>query len=396
MTAKRIGYFSVLDFNLYRSRLKLMQTLRAQGMDVIVVTPEGPYAERFREAGIEFVPYPLNRKTFNPFIARRQIRELTALFRELRLDVVHTYTLRPNVYGALASRDAHIPTTISTVSGLGSLYSEKAGAKAAFLRRWVDWFTRNALRRNTCVIFQNRDDMKYYIDRRICTTDQARLICSSGVDIAEFSTDSVQQKDVAALREEWGLTAELPVVTMVTRFVVQKGIWEFIAVAEALLGRAQFVLVGDSDPGNPSAIPRSQIQPFIDRGIIIAPGRQHNIPAWLAASDIYVYPSFYREGVPRTVLEAMAMELPIVTTDSPGCREPVRHEENGFLVATQDVPDLKERVQELLNDETLRLQMGARSREIIVAQFSAEAILKQHLALYGELGVASQGEGRAS
>ena len=387
MTTKRIGYFSVLDFNLYRSRLKLMQVLREEGLEVFVITPEGPYAQHFREAGVEFVPYPLNRTTFNPWIARRQARDIAALFRELKLDAVHTFTLRPNVYGSLASRRVRIPTTISTVSGLGSLYSEDAGFKARFLRRIIDWITRRALKHSSCVIFQNRDDMQYYIDRRICSSSQAKLICSSGVDTSVFAKDSVSQDDLDALRGEWGITGRLPVVTMVTRFVTQKGISEFIAVAEALSGRAQFVLVGESDLGNPNAIPLSQIQRFIDSGVIIAPGRQDNIPEWLAVSDIYMYPSYYREGVPRTVLEAMAMELPIVTTDSPGCREPVCHEENGYLVATRDVPDLKKRVLELLNDKALRHRMGQRSREIIVEQFSAEAILDQYLALYAELGI---------
>lgn len=391
MTAKRIGYLSVLDFNLHRSRLKLMQVLRKAGMEVFVITPEGRYAQHFREAGMQFVPYPLDRTTFNPWIARRQIREITALFRELQLDVVHTFTLRPNVYGALASRNAHVPTTISTVSGLGSLYSENAGVKATLLRKGVDWFTRNALRHSACVIFQNRDDRQYYIDRNICSTSQARLICSSGVDVTTFSRDNVSQEDLFSLREKWNIACKRPVVTMVTRFVVQKGIWEFIAVAETLADRAQFVLVGDSDPGNPNTIPRSQIQPFVDHSIIIAPGHQDNIPAWLALSDIYLYPSYYREGVPRTVLEAMAMELPIVTTDSPGCREPVRHEENGYLVTTRNVADLKKRVQGLLDDEALRQRMGARSREIILARFSAEAILRQYLTLYTELGIIQGG-----
>lgn len=395
MTARRIGYLSVLDFNLYRSGLKLMQVLQQAGMEVVVITPEGPYSHLFLEAGIEFVPYPLNRTTFNPWIAWRQIRNIKALFRELKLDVVHTFTLRPNVYGALASRSLRILATINTVSGLGSLYSEDAGFKARFLRRIIDWITRRALKYSSCVIFQNRDDMQYYIDRRICTSSQARLICSSGVDTSAFSRDSVSQDDLDALRGEWDITGRLPVVTMVTRFVTQKGIWEFIAVAEELSGRAQFVLVGEPDPGNPNTIPLSQIQRFVESGIIIAPGRQDNIPEWLAISDIYVYPSYYREGVPRTVLEAMAMELPIVTTDSPGCREPVRHEENGYLVATRDVPDLKKRVQELLDDEALRQQMGAKSREIILAQFTAEAVLRQYLTLYSESGIIQPGGLRA-
>ena len=389
MTAQRIGYLSVLDFNLYNSRLNHMKALQEMGLEVVVITPAGPYSHFFSEAGIEFVPYPLNRTTFNPWTAWRQTREITALFQELRLDAVHTFTLRPNVYGAFAGHSARVPTMISTVSGLGSLYSEDAGFKAKFLRGIIDWITRKALKHSSCVVFQNRDDLQYYLDKRICTAAQARLICSSGVETDTFSRDSISQDNLNALRGEWGITDKLPVVTMVARFVAQKGLREFIAVAEALSGRAQFVLVGEPDPGNPNAVPLSEIQQFVESGVIIAPGRQDNISEWLALSDIYVYPSYYREGVPRTVLEAMAMELPIVTTDSPGCREPIQHGENGYLVATRDVSDLTKRVLELLDDASLRHRMGQRSREIVVEQFSAEAILAQHLDLYAELGIIS-------
>ncbi len=383
----RIGLLSILDFNLYRSRLELMRILQRRGAAVFAITPEGDYSGLLRAESFTFVPFPLNRTTFSPLKVRRQVRQLAVLFRELELDAVHTFTLRANAYGSLAARRAGVSTIVNTVSGLGSLYSIDAGIRAAVLRQGIDWISRIALRGSQRVIFQNHDDMSYYIDRKICTPSQATLILSSGVDTAAFSRLRVKQGEIQSIRDRWGITTETPVVTMVARLVAQKGVYEFINLARALAEQAQFILVGSADPGNPDAIDPSIVESASRDGTLIAPGRQDNIPVWMALSDIYVYPSYYREGVPRTVLEAMAMELPIVTTDSPGCREPVLDGDNGFLFTPRDSANLRRHVEELLVDEDLRQRMGRRSREIALARFSAPAVLRQYLDLYAQLGL---------
>lgn len=384
MQGVKIAFFSHLDFNLYRFRLPLMKRLIAEGARVYAIASQGRVAKCFQEHGVEFLPFEIDRNSFNPFVSLSTINKLSALLKKIRPDILHTFTLRPNAYGALAGKRAGVPIILCTVTGLGSLYAEGIGLKLKTARVAVNLVTRFALRAASAVIFQNPDDLRYYLNHRLCRPGQAHLILSSGVDVQEFSPEKVLPERREELRQRWGIAPDEIVVTMVARLVAPKGVKEFLQAAEQLKSRARFVLIGEPDPGNPASLSWEELGAYVEQGAVLAPGRQENIPEWLAISDIYVLPS-YREGVPRTVLEAMAMGLPIVTTDVPGCRETVIEGQNGFLVPPRDVQALVRALQLLIDSFELRQRMGRRSRELAVERFSSEKITAEYVDLYRRL-----------
>ncbi|MBI1730862.1 glycosyltransferase family 4 protein [Candidatus Acetothermia bacterium] len=381
---KRFAFFSHLDFNLYRFRLALMQELITQGAQVLAISPSGEYSSLFKQHRIEFVPFDFDRLSFNPIAVLGVMDRLTQLLHKLRPNLLHTFTLRPNAYGGIAGQHARVPVIVSTVTGLGSLYSDNFGFRGAVARVGVNNLTRRALSRASAVIFQNPDDQKFYLDKRLCRSEQTRLIIGSGVDVNLFSPQAVSEERKAQLRKEWRLAPDEIVVTMVARLLASKGVYEFLQAGVRMRNRARFVLIGDPDPGNPSTLTVESLRPYISQGNLIAPGYQENIPEWLAISDIYALPS-YGEGLPRTVLEAMAMELPVITTDVPGCRETVNDGENGYLIPPRNSEALAQALERLTGNPKLRQTMGKRSREIVESRFSNCVILEQYLNLYKNL-----------
>ncbi len=380
----RFAFFSHLDFNLYRFRLPLMQELISQGAHVLAIAPPGEFSGSFIKNNVDFVPFEIDRMSFNPLAVRKTIHKLTCLLIRLQPDLLHTFTLRPNAYGGIAGRRAGVPVIISTVTGLGSLYAEGLGVKGAVARWGINGLTRTALSKVSAVVFQNPDDFNYYLGKKLCRPDQAKLIIGSGVDIDSFSAGRISQEQRDQLRRRLGIAQSEIVVTMIARLLIPKGVREFVAAAEHLSHRAKFILIGDSDPGNPSTLALESLKSSIKKGALILPGHQENISEWLAISDIYALPS-YREGLPRTVLEAMAMGLPVITTDAPGCRETVMHEENGLLIPPRQVEPLIQALERMINSPKERQRMGRRSREIAEQRFSHRVIFQQYLDLYQEL-----------
>ena len=383
LAAERFIFFSQHDFNLYRFRLPVMQALVERGAKVWAVSPPGEYSPHFREHGIEFVPITLDRKTFNPLKAWVTISQLAQMLRALRPDVLHTSTLRPNAYGALAGWLAKVPVIVGTVEGLGTLYTNH-DLKTRLARWGVEQVTRLTLKAADAIVFLNPHDREYYVSHRLCRPGQARLIVSAGVDVKTFSPDRFSPEERAMLRRRWGIPSDAVVVTMIARLIVPKGIREFLWAAERLNGRACFVLIGEPDPGNPDSLRWDDIQDHIRRGIVLAPGWQKDVVPWLAVTDVFVLPS-YREGTPVTVLEAMAMGLPVVATDVPGCREAVIQGETGFLVPPRDVERLTQAIRQLIEDPDLRRRMGGAGRTRAVERFAVERIVEQYLDLYAEL-----------
>jgi N,N'-diacetylbacillosaminyl-diphospho-undecaprenol alpha-1,3-N-acetylgalactosaminyltransferase len=384
LNRKRFAFFSQHDFNLYRFRMPVMQALRERGAQVWAICPSGEYSPHFREHGIEFVPISLDRKTFNPLRAWATVNRLRSILRELRPDVLHTSTLRPNVYGALAGWLAGVPVVVCTVTGLGTLYTSH-DLKTHFLRWGVEQVTRLALRVADAVIFQNPDDQHYYLIRKLCRPEQSWLVVSSGIDVRAFSPDRFSLEERQRLRQERGFSPDAVVVTMIARLIAPKGVREFLQAAERLNGKARFVLIGEPDPGNFDSLTWEEIQAYVRRGLVLAPGWQNDVLPWLAITDVFVLPSYYREGIPVTVLEAMAMGLPVVATDVPGCREAVVAGETGFLVPPRNVDELVGAIQKLVEDPALRRRMGQAGRARVVQHFAVERIVEQYLELYTEV-----------
>jgi len=367
----KIILFANTDWYLYNFRLALAQALREQGYQVVLLSPDGPYASRLKKLGFHWVCFPFARRGLNPIVEGLTILRLVQLYRREAPDIVHHFTVKCVLYGSLASRLASIHATVNTVTGLGYIFTEGRGLRRG-LRGLVKLFYRIVLRR-TYVIFQNPDDQAIFLQNGLVDAGCVALIRGSGVDILRFSPRP----------EEEGL----PVVILPARLLWDKGVAEFVQAAHLLRAegiQARFALVGDSDSENPSSVPLAQIQEWEREAVIEWWGWVEDMAEAYAKAHIVCLPS-YREGLPKTLIEAAACSRPIVASDVPGCREVVRHGTNGLLVPSHDPFALADAVRLLVKNPSLRQKMGTRGRDIAVKEFSTAQIISQTLAVYQSL-----------
>ena len=382
----RVAFLSHLDMNLYLFRLPWMKKLREMGFEVFALVPEGEYSDRLRRNGFQVISYGIDRRSLNPLKESRTIGELYRIFKKQNFDILHTFTYKPNLYGTLAGRRAGIPIIINTITGLGHVYTTCGTSDKKRLKKWIyTAFYRYSLNMADYVIFQNTDDLKllskYVSNKKV----KLRLIRGSGVDTVYFSSSSVDVEKVEKLRDELGLTGEEKVVTMIARMYWGKGIKEYVEAANKILGERDdvcFLVVGWRDKGNPDTIPESFIRKYSTEKLRFL-GKRDEIREILYITDIYVLPS-YREGLSRTILEAMSMQKPVVTTDAPGCKDLVKDGINGFLVPVGDSHALKKAISNLIGDAGLRKKMGEAGRKRVVKEFSVDVILGELERLYSE------------
>jgi len=383
----KIAFLSHVDFNLYLFRLPVMVKLVEEGWEIYAICPKGRVSERFKDFGIKHIAYDVERKSLNPFKEIKTIYNLYKVLKPLDLDILHTFTSKPNIYGTLAGRLARVPIIINLVEGLGSLYIEN-NFKARLVRNIMELLYSFAFRLADKVIVINPDDMNYFIDKRILPSQKAILIKGVGIDTEDFSRANVNKNSVKDLRIELNIDKDQVVVLMVARLLVHKGVLEYLKSAEALKqkynNKVEFLLVGDFDLGNPYNISNEILQDFVSRGIVKFLGWRDDIKELLALCDIFVLPS-YREGIPRTLLEAASMGKPIVTTNTIGCKEVVENGKNGFLVPIKDYISLAKSIEILVNNEDIRRAFGEYSREKVIREFEIRKVVEQYLKLYNDL-----------
>ena len=357
----------------YSYRIEMARAARDTGFDVHIACPPGKAVELLLNEGFTFHPIPMTRSGVMPWKELGTIVALFRLYRKLRPDLVHHLRLKPVLYGGLAAYGARVPAVVGLLTGLGYVFTAETG-KAAVLRKLVTLSCKVAFRRgNQRVIFQNPDDRFIFVESQILPAHKTVLIKGSGVDV----------KTYVPTPEPDGV----PVVLLAARMLRDKGVVEFVEAARSLRNagvRARFVLVGETDPGNPTAISIEQLRQWADSGDIEWWGLRDNMHEVLAQSHIVCLPSL-REGVPKVLIEAAACGRAIVTTDAPGCREIVRPGENGLLVPVRDGRALAEALQLLIENADLRASMGLRGREIAVEEFSVERVVNETLGVYQEL-----------
>lgn len=366
--------YVVNDANFFLShRLPLALAAQNEGFDIHVATPLSDDVEKIRRGGFIFHPIPLTRRGAHLGEEMESMMALYRLYRKIKPDLLHLVTIKPVLYGGIAARLAGVPAVVSAITGLGYVFIAR-GFKAFLLRTIVKRAYRFALgHSNGRVIFQNPDDRSSFSISKLVDTGQTVLIKGSGVDMTQFSP--VPEPPSA------------PLVVFASRMLWDKGVGEFVDAARRLCNmgiKAHFVLVGDTDSGNPAAVPKSQLERWQQSGVLEWWGPQIEMSLVFAKAHIVCLPS-YREGLPKVLIEAAASGLPIVTTDVPGCREIVRHGENGLLVPVRDVSALVEAIQSLVEDAELRRRLGAKGREIAVAEFSIERVVSETLNVYRQL-----------
>jgi len=361
------GFLSHLDLNLWLFRLPIMQALIARGHNVYAICPHGDKSSDFTTHGVIHIPYSIERSSLNPLKELRAIQHIYHAIKPLKLDILHTFTAKPNIYGTIAGRAAKIPKIINLVEGLGSFYLEN-DLKSRLVRTIIESLYAQVFRLSNTVMFVNHDDPAYLIRKKIVPPHKVVIINGVGID-----TNAWQPLPKT---DEWIR------VTMIARALKHKGLFEFIHAAQLLAKtypEVSFQLVGSPDAGNRFSVTESFL---FHQGSLHYLGHQDNIRHILSQSTIFVLPS-YREGLPRTTLEAMSMELPVVTTDVVGCRETVEEGVNGFIVPSHDGVALAQAIEKLLLNSALREKMGKAGREKAIKEFDIGTIVEHHLHVYG-------------
>ena len=379
------------DWYFVSHRLWLARRAIEAGYDVTVVTRVTNHGREICDAGCEVIPLDWRRRNGGVWRELRALLRIVRIYRTLRPAIVHHVALKPVLYGSLAAVLAGARKVVNEVAGFGRHVIAARSGESRVLRRALGVGLRMAsLPRETKMILQNPDDRDLLLRTGIVSSSGVVVIRGSGVDLTEFRPGPV--------------APDPPVVVMASRMIRSKGIGDFVEAARLLTRESvpgRFVLVGDTDPGNPAAIPRQRLAEWRDSGAVEWWGHRSDMPDVLARCHVVCLPTAYGEGVPKILLEAAASGKPIVATEAPGCREIVRHGENGFLVPVGDAAALARALRTLIEHPEMRAEMGARSRRIAEQEFSVEQAIEATLGLYGQMvgdvavGVASGVRGSA-
>lgn len=367
---KKIVLTSNTSWFIWNFKKGLMNALWEKGFDVYVVAPEDGYAKNFPK----FIPLKnLDRKGKNPIKDAKLLLEYTSIYRKIKPDLVLNFTIKPNIYSSLACRFLGIKC-VSTLTGLGYTFIEET-----FLTRLVSLLYKIALAKNHNVVFQNTEDMNLFLKKGLVEKRKVAIIKSSGVNTRFFNPGFCQE----SYKESF-------IFLMISRLLWDKGVREFVFAGKRLKkeygDKVSLWLLGPVDKGNPSAVSEEELKRWVEEGVIKYLGTAGDVRPYICQADCVVLPSYYREGIPRSLLEAMAMGKPIITTDSPGCREVCKDGENGFLVKPRDVESLTfamKRMIELSEEE--RKVMGKKGRERVLKEFDERIIVQQYLNIIEEL-----------
>jgi len=318
----------------------------------------------------------MRRRGLNPISELVVLWRLWKLFKLERPSIVHGFTVKCAIYGSLAARLSGVPARVSAVTGMGYVFASD-DTQAVLLRPLVRGLFRASLGgANARLILQNSDDVAEFERRNLAESSQIRVIPGSGVDLTRFGEQDHEDR----------LTATLTVL-LAARLLRDKGLAEYAEAARTLLGEgleAEFLLAGEPDLGNPSAVSEATVRAWQEEGIIKWLGHVSDMPSLLSRVDVMVLPS-YREGLPKSLIEAAACGIPLITTDVPGCREVVTDEVDGLLIPAKDPLSLISAIRRLHGDRDLARRLGAAARAKVLREFDEKIIIEKTIAVYREL-----------
>jgi glycosyltransferase involved in cell wall biosynthesis len=362
------------DWNIANFRVGLIHGLRAAGYEPVVIAPPDAAAEdRMRDLGVDRIRVRVDRAGLNPWADLQLLARYHRVLNRLRPAAYLGYTIKPNIYGCYAAARLGIPA-IPNVSGLGTAFMRDGP-----LQRIVTRLYRLGFRRAPQVFFQNGEDRDLFVERGMVRSDQARVLPGSGIDLDGFAPAPP--------------AAGPAVFLFIGRLLRDKGIAEFVEAARLVrsaMPAARFQLLGPIDEGNRTAVGRTQLDSWVEEGVIEYLGTTDDVRPFVAASTAVVLPS-YREGLPRSLLEAAAMARPLIATDVPGCRQVVEHEVNGYLCGVRDAGSLAAAMRRLAElPAAARLAMGAAARGKVQDEFSETLVVAAYLDAIERLGGARQ------
>ncbi len=376
LVGSQILFVVAEDWYFCSHRLPIARAARDAGANVLVATRVADHGEIIEAEGFRLLPLNIDRSGLNPVADLCTLWSLIQLYRHERPHLVHHVALKPVLYGSVAAWITRLPVVVNALTGLGFLFISK-GIFATLMLPFVRFVLRGLLnRKNSRLILQNPDDVNVFRDQVGIREDQIALIRGSGVDVTLFQP-----------APEPEVTSKCPVVALcVSRLLWDKGIGELVGAARLLKSRGVEIiirLVGSIDR-NPAAIDQATLDTWQSEDVVEIIGFSDDIQHEYTRAHIVVLPS-YREGLPKSLLEAAAIGRPIIASDVPGCREICREGETGLLVPPRSVEPLAEKLTILAFDEKLRREMGATARKLVEREFAETIVVDQTLALYGKI-----------
>lgn len=383
----KIAFFANSDFYLFNFRLNLMKKLKKEGFEVFALAPitNEFFPQQLEKNEIIFLETPLKRGWGSCWGNFKYFLKVFQITRKYHFELIHNHTVKVNLLGSLAQKLAGAPLIICTIPGRGLIFSKnslssKIGQIFINFGYWlINFFVER-------FIFLNKEDQDYFLRKKILSPNKTVLIRSSGVDTSYFSPSAIDFSMVSQLEREIGKENKL-VITFISRLLWQKGVGDFVKLAESFKDKYSliFLLVGPLDQESPDGVPEKKIKEWESRGLVKYLGERREIREILYLTDIFVFPSVYGEGVPKVLLEAGAMERPLIAYDNIGSREVIDDGENGFLIEAKNFEKLKATLEKLILEGNLRKKFGQRTRQKIVEEFDENRVVEKTWHLYLEL-----------
>lgn len=370
---KKLLFVVNVDWFFLSHRLPIALAAQKAGFEVHIATGITNKLGELEAHGLKVHPLGLVRGGVGFLNALKTIWDLVRIFKRVTPDVVHLVTIKPVLIGGLVARWMRVPALVSAVSGLGYVFMANgwiARARRSLVKRVYKLALGHS---NQVVIFQNPDDRNTLVDATALPANKVAMIRGSGVDLAQFSV----------VPEAEGQ----PVVLFPARLLADKGVFEFVAAASALRTKgidARFAIVGLIDAANPTSVSQAQLDLWAAEGVVENWGYCTDMPQVLTRASVVVLPS-YREGLPKSLLEAAACGRAVVTTDVPGCRDAIEEGLTGILVPVRDVERLADAIEQLLANSERRKAMGFAGRKLAEQEFDVKAVVNKHLAIYKRL-----------
>lgn len=375
----KLAYISGDDVS---ARIPIVKKLNTLGYEIEIMGSEGK--EKFVKNHVPYSKYFLNRE-FGVLDDMKSRRELVELMRKKRFELVHSFDTKPNMLVPSAARKlgSKRPKVVRTITGVGRIFTSNS-LKNRILRIIYHLIQKRLRPSIDMTIFQNKDDYDYFIKHQLVFKEKARIVKSSGIDLEDFDINNRDEKTLLKLKKELGLKENVKTFILVGRLVNQKGVREYLQAARICKEKGMnfnVLLVGPIDTKD-DAVPEDYINQFDDCVKYI--GKRSDVRELLQLSDVFVLPTFYREGVPRVLLEAAAMGLGIITTDMPGCNDVVRNDWNGYLVPIKNSSAIASAMMKIVKDDK-KLSLFGKRNLVHVKNFSLKKVFTEYHNIYKEI-----------
>ena len=337
-----------------------------KGYEVSVVVPHEFYKNELENLGVKVIVMPYNKNSVSIFANLSSLKKLKKIMEEEKPDKVFAYTIKPVIYGSIAAHKCKINEMYSMVTGLGHIYSDNS-FKVRLLRFICGKLYKKAFKYNKKVIFQNQDDIDEVVRRKYIKREKCELVNGSGVNMERFKRNPLPKENV---------------FLMVSRVLKEKGVVEYFEAAKVIKekykDKVTFMFVGEIDKTN-YAVDTEKLQSYVDEKIVDLLPETDDVPNYIRKSRYFVLPTYYREGIPRALLEALSMGRPIITTDTPGCKETIGAKKNGLFVKIKDVNDLVDKMEWMIENPKEIEKMSDNSYELCKSKFEVSIINKRML-----------------